>query len=225
VRVVAYNVRGFRDDRRALLEVIRTLSPDVLLLNETGARWRLRRFGRELGMAVAADPWSPLRRRAKDAVLARGPWTVVEHRQVRFHGSAFLYPRAALCARLRAGGVSWLAVATHLGLRPRERARHAGELLEALARLGGPVVVGGDLNERPDGPTVAALRGRLVDAWAVAGSGASETFPAATPTARIDHVFVSHDVRVRAAFVADGQGVARASDHRPVVVDVDLPGR
>ena len=44
VRVVTYNVRGFRDGRRRVAAVVRELAPDVLLLQETGSRRDLRRF-------------------------------------------------------------------------------------------------------------------------------------------------------------------------------------
>jgi endonuclease/exonuclease/phosphatase family metal-dependent hydrolase len=222
VRLVTYNVRGFRDDRTALLEVVRALAPDVLVVNETGARWRLRRFARELGMVVAADAWSPLRRRAKDAVLARPPWTIGEHRQRRFARSARWYPRAALVARLERADVRWWVVAIHLGLGAAERLRHVEELLAVTASLDGPTVIAGDTNERPDGASIARLRERFEDAWVLAGEGPDGTMPARAPTARIDDVFVSRDVVVTRAFVPQDEAVDRASDHRPVVADLEI---
>ena len=59
----------------------------------------------------------------------------------------------------------------------------------------------------------------VTDAWAAVGDGPGHTFPALRPIARIDHVLVSADVRPEAAAVV----ATRASDHRPLVVDVDLP--
>jgi len=220
VRVVAYNLHNFRDDRASLLALLRDLAPDVVLLNETGARHRLRRLARELGMAAAADPSSPLRRRVKDAVLVRPPLALAEYRQHRFARSARFYPRGALLARVDAGPVRWWAVAIHLGLRGDERLRHVAELLAELADLDDPIVVGGDANERPDGPAMARLRDRLVDI--AHGAAAAGTFPSDVPTARIDHVFVSSDVRVVNTFVPDDARVARASDHRPVVADLEI---
>jgi hypothetical protein len=102
VRVVVYNVRGFRDGSERVLRLVGHFRPDVLLLNETGGRWRLRRFAKALGMDLAADPWSPFRRRVKDAVLVRPPWRIVGHRQHRFEGGPWLYPRGALVAELEA---------------------------------------------------------------------------------------------------------------------------
>lgn len=222
-RVVAYNVRGFRDDVEALGRIVHDLQPDVLLLNETGARWRLRRFARAHGFETATDPWSPLRRRAKDAVLVRPPWRIAGHRQQRFTGSAFLYPRAALLARLEREGSHLLAVAIHLGLRPAERRRHVDELLETLRDGGDPVVIGGDTNERPEGRAMTRLAARFPDAWTRAGEDPGETIPAAAPIARIDYLFTSPGVAVIRAWVPKGEDVTEASDHRPVVADLDLP--
>jgi endonuclease/exonuclease/phosphatase family metal-dependent hydrolase len=222
-RVVAYNVRGFRDDVEALGRIVRDLQPDVLLLNETGARWRLRRFARVHGFEAATDPWAPLRRRAKDAVLVRPPWRIAAQRQQRFAGSAFLYPRAALIASLEWEPRHLLAVAIHLGLRPAERRRHVDELLETLEDGRDPVVIGGDTNERPEGRAMTRLAKSFPDAWTRGGEGRGDTFSATAPVARIDYVFTSPGIGVIRAWVPDGADPAVASDHRPVVADLDIP--
>jgi endonuclease/exonuclease/phosphatase family metal-dependent hydrolase len=223
VRVVTYNVRGFRDDLAALERIVRSLAPDVLMLNETGARWRLRRFASDLDLELAHDPWSPFRRRAKDAVLVRSPWRIVEHRQQRFTGSRSLYPRAALLARLQREGASMWAVAIHLGLRPAERRRHAEQLLATLDPIDEPTVIAGDTNELSDGKAMTMLAQRYPDAWTRGGEGPAETIPADAPTSRIDFVFTSPAISVERAWVPQTDEVARASDHRPVVVDLELP--
>jgi len=84
LRVVVWNVRGFRDGLDRVVKVAGRFEPDLVLLNESGGRWKLRRFGNAMGMTVAADPFSPLQRRVKDAVLVRPPWRVLEHRPYRF---------------------------------------------------------------------------------------------------------------------------------------------
>lgn len=222
LRVVAYNVRGFRAGVARVAEAVRALDADVLLLQETGGRLALRRFGRAVGMAVAADPPSPFRRRVKDAVLARPPWRLGQHRLHRFPGSAPWHPRGALVALLLGPGGGLWAASVHLGLRPAERRRHAGFLRRVVMALEGPVVVGGDLNEGPEGRAAALLREVLVDAWEAAGGGPGETYPAGAPSARIDHVYVGPGVRVRSARVPDGPAFLEASDHRPVVVDLEV---
>ena len=224
MRVVVYNVRGFLDDFDRLVRLVGHFEPDVVLLNETGSRWRLGRFARALGMGLARDPWSPLRRRVKDAVLVRPPWWIAEHRQERFEGGPWLYPRGALIARLENGDARLCAVSTHLGLHPRERLADAHVLAGLVGDVGTPVVIGGDLNERPDGGAVAHLAERYRDAWLLGGDVDGETFPADEPTTRIDYLFVSEGIVVERVIVPPGPDAREASDHRPVVAELTLPG-
>jgi endonuclease/exonuclease/phosphatase family metal-dependent hydrolase len=222
--VVVYNVRGFRDGFERLVRLVGRFEPDVVLLNETGSRWRLARFATALGLEVARDPWSPFRRRVKDAVLVRPPWWIATHRQRRFEGTPFMYPRGALVARLENGDARLCAVSTHLGLHPRERLADAREIGRIVADAGTPVVIGGDLNERPDGRAVGSLSERFRDAWLLGGDVDGETFPADEPTARIDYLFVSEEIAVERVIVPPGPDAREVSDHRPVVAELTLPG-
>jgi len=225
VCVVVYNVRGFRDGPERLVRLVGRFRPDVLLLNETDGRWRVRRFARALGMDLAADPWSPLRRRVKVAVLVRPPWRIVVHRQHRFDGGPWLYPRGALVAELERPGARLYAISMHLGLHPRERLAHASALAALVEGVDGPTVAGGDLNERPDGRAVGFLSERFRDAWLLGGDAEGETFPADQPTARIDYLFVSEGIVVERVLVPPGPDVREASDHRPLVAELTLAGQ
>jgi endonuclease/exonuclease/phosphatase family metal-dependent hydrolase len=224
LRVLVYNVHGFRGGVGRVVQLTMRLDPDVLLLNETGGRLRLRRFARRMGLVAATDPWSPLRRRVKDAVLVRPPWRIVEHRLVRFAPADRWSPRGAIVAGIGRNDLRMVVVATHLGLRPAERIAHARELVGLVADRHGPAIVGGDLNERPDGRAVAIVTRQLSDAWALGGGDGGETFPAADPTARIDYLFVSAELRVERAMVPSVLPEARAaSDHLPLVVELASP--
>jgi endonuclease/exonuclease/phosphatase family metal-dependent hydrolase len=220
LRVATYNVRGFRDGLDGVVEAVERLAPDVLLLQESGPRRKLRAFAAATGMEAVGDPWSPFRRRVKNAVLVRPPWRVVQHRLERFDGSTRFYPRGALIAQAgRAGRRVW-TVSTHFGLSPAERIAHVRELTDLCAGLAGaPIVLGGDLNATPEQRAAAWLADRYWDAWATAGSGEGATFPASDPTARIDFLFAS------AGLVVDGASVGKApdaSDHLPVVADLRI---
>jgi endonuclease/exonuclease/phosphatase family metal-dependent hydrolase len=222
LRVVVYNVRGFRDGFDRLVRLVAHFEPDLLLLNETGGRWRLRRFARALGMQLAADPWVWFRRRVKDAILVRAPWWISAHRQQRFEGTPTMYPRGALVAELENGDARLVAVSTHLGLHPLERLHDAREI-GRLVPHASPAVIGGDLNEKPDGRAVALLCERFGDAWPLGGDADGDTFPANEPTARIDYLFVTHDIAVERVVVPPGEDARRASDHRPLVAELTLP--
>jgi len=221
VRIVTYNVRGFRDGVDRVLGVVRALRPDVLLLQETGSRRSLRRLAVEASMRAASDPWSPGRRRVKNAVLLAQPWRPASIELVRFAGSRRWYPRGALVVRAvsDAGPSLWL-VSTHFGLEGSERGRQVDSLLRVVAGSGqAPAMVGGDLNATPEMRVPARIAADLSDAWAAAGRGDGSTFPASEPSARIDYLFASGPLRVGNASVG-GEGSAEASDHLPVCADV-----
>jgi endonuclease/exonuclease/phosphatase family metal-dependent hydrolase len=224
VRIVVVNIRGFRDGFDRLVRLVGHFEPDLVLLNETGSRWRLRRFANALAMELAADPWSPLRRRVKDAVLVRPPWRIAEHRQRRFEGGPWLYPRGALIAKLERNDARLFAISTHLGLHPRERLADAKTLAALVDDLDTPIVAGGDLNEKPDGRAVGFLSERFRDAWLLGGDADGDTFPADEPTARIDYLFVSEGVVVERVLVPPGPDAREASDHRPIVAELTLSG-
>lgn len=226
LRVLVYNVRQFRDDADLVARVVERFAPDVVLMNESGARLRLRWFAKTVGMEKVRDPWSPFRRRVKNAVLVRPPWRILDHRLHRFPGSARFYPRGVLVAHLERSGMRVWAASVHLGLHPAERRNHAEQLVRILRPLDGPLAVGGDLNELPGGRAVSHLTERLLwDVWLLGGDVAGETYPAQEPTARIDYLFVSEGIRVERALVPAVPGVPQASDHRPVVAELLLPDR
>jgi endonuclease/exonuclease/phosphatase family metal-dependent hydrolase len=52
--------------------------------------------------------------------------------------------------------------------------------------------------------------------------GNGETFPARGPTARIDYIFVNHAISVSRCWVLSGGAAMEASDHRPVLAEVDV---
>ena len=222
LRVMTYNLRGLREEVDALVEVVRAARPDVLAVQEpprgVSGRARLRRFAARTGMRVAVGGGGARttallvvpHRRVQDAAGLRLPWRVG------------LTRRGVATARI--DGVR--VVVVHLGLRATERSRHVELVTRRLLHGGdGPVVVAGDLNERPGGPSWLGLSeaaGGLQDAAAVAGAEVP-TYPADVPRLRIDVVLVDGRLPVLAARVPDEAGVGVASDHRPLVVDVHLP--
>jgi endonuclease/exonuclease/phosphatase family metal-dependent hydrolase len=221
LRVVVYNVKAFRLGVRNAAALVDAHSPDVALIQECGPRYRLRRFARALGMDVASHHFL-LRRSIHNAVLARPPWRVVAKRLHRFPGGQRFYPRGILLARVgRAGFRAWVG-SVHLGLEGEARRRNAEELLGVAIGLDGPVLVGGDFNEGPDGPAVRWLAERMWDCFGTAGDGPGETFPANGSTARIDYLFVNEAVTPEGIRVLRGPAAAAASDHLPLLGDLVL---
>jgi len=229
LRVVSYNVHGLRDDRAALVEVVRQLAPDVLILQEAPRRlrWRTRNahLAHDLGLVHVAGGAPSLGNVVLASLRVRPQATW----ELRYPLTPGRHMRGAVFARCAVAAGSFVVVGSHLSTEPAERATQAGRLAAALADLQEPVILGADLNEPPGGPAWQALTQRLVDPLAVAtpaGAGASAagvpvTFP---PTReRIDAVLVDPRIAVTAYRVGDATGTRRASDHLPVVAEVELP--
>jgi endonuclease/exonuclease/phosphatase family metal-dependent hydrolase len=224
LRVVVYNVRGFRGGLGRVARLTGRFRPDLVLLAESGSRRRLRRFARDLGMSVARDPWSPFRRRIKNAVLVRPPWRIVTRRLHRFSDvRRRLYPRGALIVQIGRAGFRMWAIAVHLGLHPLERLHSVEELSDLTRGLSGSIVIGGDFNEFPNGKAISFLSQRYWDAWLLGGDVSGETFPASDPSARIDFLFVSEGLGVSRVIVPPGPDARAASDHLPVVAELAVP--
>jgi endonuclease/exonuclease/phosphatase family metal-dependent hydrolase len=217
VRVLAWNVHGFRAGIDVAARMAGGLDVDLFLLQETGPRSRLAAFASALDLRVSTDPPAPLRRRVRNAVCVRKPWTIEGTHHVRFPGS-WWQPRGAAVADLGLGPARLRAISTHLGLQPRERNRHVRDLMVEVDRYNGPSVVGGDLNAHPHQHAAMALAERMHDAWEPS-IGAGHTYPAHAPEARIDYVFVTGQLTVRDADVLPTD----ASDHLPILAELELP--
>jgi endonuclease/exonuclease/phosphatase family metal-dependent hydrolase len=214
IRVATWNVHGLRAGAEAVARVIRDEAVDVLLLQESGPRRRLRALGADLGMVAYGDPSSFPRRRVQNAVLARPPREVRSHRLVRFDGGSLVHPRGAMIARLE--GIT--AVSVHLGLEGAERGRHVEQLLEILRGIDEPVVVGGDLNAYPEDAVTATIAAVFPDVWMRAGKGDAMTFPSSVPTARIDYLFTGPALQPLRVWTAGGT----VSDHLMVIADLQV---
>jgi endonuclease/exonuclease/phosphatase family metal-dependent hydrolase len=204
-------------------EVLAAEAPDLVLIQECGPKPRITRLAQLLDMDAASS--HRLFNRVRNGVLFRSPWRLAASEVHELSREGRTMRRGFVSVALRAPGYRLTAVSAHLGLANRERERHARELTDHLAGVEGPLILGVDLNEEPDGPSTRWVAERFYDAFAEAGEGSGETLPARSPTARIDYVFSSDGVAVEAARVPGGSLVAEASDHRPVVADLRVGAR
>jgi len=222
---MSYNLLRLTGDLAAAVAVVRSAAPEVLAVQEPPrAPWgraKLRRFARAAGLELVRAG-----RGARTTALLAAPSVLpakeVQVLRLRWWGSRLVRRwwarRGVVLARI--GGLRVLVV--HLALDEAERVRHAHEI---IARLDdSPTVLLGDLNERPGAPVWQAFAARLRDA----DPEGPPTFPARDPRHRIDAVLVSEGVTVRHVEVLDGPEVRAASDHLPLVADLELgarPGR
>ncbi len=225
LRIVSWNVRDLLGDPLAVHRVLRSLAPDVACLQEVprrpGSRWRVAALARASGLLCVAGG----RASGGTALLVSLRAEVGAVHAVRLPvARRTARTRGAVVAEVGLPGTCRLAVATvHLGLDAQERARHCDAVRALAVGTGRPVVVCGDLNERPDGPAWRAWGDGVVDPR----PDAPPTFPAHAPRARIDAVLVPPDVEVLS--YDDGcaapDDVRAASDHVPVVAVLRLPPR
>ncbi|MFD0506619.1 endonuclease/exonuclease/phosphatase family protein [Streptomyces chiangmaiensis] len=141
-----------------------------------------------------------------------------------------LHRRGFATAVVRFGGARLGLVSFHLSLERNERCTQGGMLLDRLARMDVEhAIAGGDLNERPDGPTFARLAGDLRDGWATAPWGAEYTWTPGDPYQRIDAVFATSGVEILGCGVPLGlpgvteRDLRAATDHFPVLAALRVP--
>jgi endonuclease/exonuclease/phosphatase family metal-dependent hydrolase len=215
LRVATYNAQMFRGSVEAAVRALEPERPELLLVQECGSRRRLRRFAAAMGLEVVSShrPFN----RVRNAILYPTEWRLAGFEAHDLTREGRMLRRGFIVADLRRRRLRLAAVSAHLGLGARERIRHARELTDYLGGVHGALVVGLDLNEGPEGDAARWIAGRLYDAWPIGGGGGGATFPARSPTVRIDYVFMGDGVEVSRAWVAEGPV---ASDHLPVLADV-----
>ncbi|WP_415401096.1 endonuclease/exonuclease/phosphatase family protein [Tateyamaria sp. SN3-11] len=225
LRIASYNVRKARglDQRRnpeRTLQVINDLGADIVLLQEADKR---------LGPRKAALPRDMIERETDFSVVD------VAHNDVSlgWHGNAILVadhveyagierlslpglePRGAVRIDVAIGaGLSM--VATHLGLRRKDRRAQLDRINAAVAHKTHVAIVG-DFNEWSDKKGLEPLASR----FAVHAPG--KTFHASRPVAALDRIALSHGVEMQNAGVAQTGLARQASDHLPIWSDISVP--
>ncbi|WP_311273815.1 endonuclease/exonuclease/phosphatase family protein [Methylobacterium sp. WCS2018Hpa-22] len=241
VRALSYNIRHCRgmDGRVSpdrVAEVIAASGADLVALQEvdvgrarTGGLDQAETIARRLGMDHHFHPALHLAdERYGDAILTRLPSRLV--RSGILPGLANrpgLEPRGALWVEVTANGRILQVFNTHLGLSAKERMAQAKALLgpdwTGSPDCVSPFVLMGDFNAIPQSAAYRRLAAHLVDARRIAGQkSGSATFPSRWPLLRIDHVFVGPEVRVRRMEVVHTPLARRASDHLPLLVELEI---
>ncbi len=238
LRAMAYNILGGQNGIGSLAATIRAQKPDVLFLEEAVVE----RAGDPDPVALlhAALPGYFEARAGEVCIFSRFP--VLAQTQ---HG----YPYGAgsnrfiLEAMLDVRGVPVRVLGVHpytitfsdpnrsfpqriahsLGIRNRQISTMLGIIEHAPstwkpAWRKAPLLVGGDFNTPPRGRNYNALAAKLGDSWREAGWGMGNSYSAALPVVRIDYIWHSPQWTATRAEVIN----SRASDHRPLVADLEL---
>ena len=241
MRLVTYNVhRCVGVDRRLDVEriagVIAELEPDIVCLQEldvgrarTGGVDQARAIADHLSMAVRFHAAMKVEAEEYgDAILTRHPETLVRVGALpTVRGVPGLEPRGALWVRVNIEGVDINVLTTHLGLVPREQRLQAAALV-GKDWLGhpdckGPTMLAGDFNATSITRPYQTLARNHADCQRQLGLRPTlKTFPSGFPAIRIDHVFVSSEIRVTGVRAPFSPLSRMASDNLPLVVDVEI---
>jgi endonuclease/exonuclease/phosphatase family metal-dependent hydrolase len=161
-------------------------------------------------------------------ILSRTPLSAVEHVDLRVD---WRKKRGALVCKTVVHFVGphgephersiWI-VNTHLGLAQSERARQLAQLMNASLwqhiHHDTPVVLAGDLND-----FYATLGPRILEPSGFERAGKiHNTFPAFAPLRPLDAIFVRGSARVVRAGPPDVPLVRLASDHLPLVAEIEI---
>ena len=225
LKLLCYNVRSVRDDADALARVMRAAAPDVAIIQEAPRMFRWRSKSAALARRAGLVQVAGGRVAGANLILSSLAVTVVATRDIPFSADRNLHRRGAALAHLRLRDSEFVIAGTHLDLVEVPRLRHLDELANAANQLAplAPLIVGGDMNAVPGSATWRRL-GRIgLDIWPQVGNGKGFTYPSHEPVRRIDAVFVDRAITPLSAEVVAGPDVEVASDHRPLVVQLELP--
>ncbi len=225
IRIASYNMRKARglDQKRRperILQVINGLNADIVVLQEADRRMGQRPSALPPEMIEAETDFQLVRLSANkvsigwhgNAVLARKGLDVLSVERFDLPG---FEPRGAVKVRLDLGaGLS--VVATHLGLRRRDR-RAQLEKLNTITSRDNACIIAGDFNEW------SATKGfePLAPRFEIHSPGRS--FHARRPIAALDRFALSQGVALRDAGVDQGKLAGIASDHLPIWSDIAVP--
>jgi endonuclease/exonuclease/phosphatase family metal-dependent hydrolase len=239
---MTYNVHGCRGMDREICysriaDVIERYDPDVVALQELDLgrqRSALMDQTRAIAELVSMEcHFHPALRVAEeeygDAILSKFPLTILKAGGLPEPARKWVdEPRGALWVALNIRGQEVQVINTHLGLGRMERRMQARALLGeewlgAASQRGTPVVICGDFNSPSGGMVHRLFQTRLRDAQlAVPGGQVRRTFPTRFPVLCLDYVFVSEGLRVLRAEVPRTPLTRVASDHLPVIVDLEF---
>lgn len=240
-RIVTYNVhRCVGTDRRLnpgrIAQVLAELNPDIVALQEldvlrarTGGVDQAQEIAKTLDMSCHFHAAFKVEEELYgDAILTRFPEKLVKAGPLPgYPRIAALEPRGALWVEVKIAGRRVQVINTHLGLVPREQQIQAAHLaghdwLQA-PECEGPVILLGDFNATASSVVYRTLTARLEPARRLAPrKSATSTFPSALPVIRIDHLFVSPQIKVLDVFAPYHPLTRLASDHIPLVMDFEL---
>ena len=231
LRVATYNVhacfgRDGRHDPNRVATVIGELDADVVALQEFTYPASVALETRAPGFLATLDRYQcalgPTRQRMRQTVTeCFGNALLTRHPIVEVHridlSMERCEPRGALAATLDVGDTQVHLLATHLGLRIHERRFQVQQILDYLDTVRDTVVIVlGDFNDWLPGRSAAHVLDRRLGR-----SPRPATFPVFWPVVALDRIWVHPRRALRRVSVHKSRTARLASDHFPVVAEIE----
>ncbi|MDD2605047.1 MAG: endonuclease/exonuclease/phosphatase family protein [Desulfobacteraceae bacterium] len=225
-RLATYNIHrcigadGVKNPQR-IADVLRAMNADLVALQEVAYDPEtpgdiLRFLSRAAGaQAIAGPTLQEGKGRYGNVVLTRLTPREVKRIDISFRGRE---PRGAIQLGMATASSTVSVLATHLGLSVRERRRQITRIAQILGETNADVVIlMGDFNEWfPWSPSLHRLKGFFAPGVAPA------TFPGRRPFFALDRIWVRPQRRLSRLHAFKTPLSRMASDHLPLVADIDL---
>jgi endonuclease/exonuclease/phosphatase family metal-dependent hydrolase len=231
---MTYNVHGCvgldgRLSVRRVAEVLARYNPHFVALQELDTGRRRSGFRdqlRELSQLWPSEPYFfPAMVKGQGAYgigcLSRLPVLEWQGRKLPRARAVGSEPRVAIVARVKLpDGGNMVLVNTHLGLTRAERMAQIAGLEVLLDETEDPLVLLGDLNCPPRSKEMRRLLGRLQASCQVA----PRTWFGSFPLRVLDYILLRRAGQVTKTFAPIDPLTVVASDHLPLLVDLELEG-
>lgn len=227
LRIASYNLQkcvglDFRRNPRRILEVLEDTGADIAVLQEADKRLPPRPAALPHDM-IAAEGWHALPFGTSgslgwhgNAILVRPGITATATAEIELPG---LEPRGAIRAELDTPIGALRLVGLHLGLVARWRRLQCAALRRALSEVPPkPVLLAGDFNAWGPARDLDAELG-MVNLLP-----SPPSYPAPRPVAPLDRFGIGCGLRAGAVRVHRAQPARIASDHLPIVVELQPSG-
>jgi vancomycin resistance protein VanJ len=242
LRVLTYNVLWRNRDARPLADLVRTVQPDLIVLQELSEAYveDLRRLlGSEYPFSAlteltsgndASGIFSRLPIIEDEPFRLTGQGNTLQRIQFRLDGSdVHLYNLHLLVPRLRTENPPGPLPLLVRGFESPERDRELERLIAETGRLPGPFILAGDFNTAAGSRPYRRFPAGWRDSFAERGWGFGHTYPSvfplwrqrltiSFPLVRIDYILSSSDLIPARAWVPWVHG----SDHLPVIAELHL---
>jgi endonuclease/exonuclease/phosphatase family metal-dependent hydrolase len=228
LRVATYNVHACvgtdgRHDPDRVAAVIGELNADIVALQEFTYPASVALETRQPVVLTMLDGYQcalgPTRQTVThcfgNALFTQHP--IVEVRRIDLSMKRW-EPRGALAATLAVDGTHVHVLAAHLGLRVRERRFQVQQILDYLDSVPDTLlVVLGDFNDWLPGRSVVHVLDRRLGK-----PPRPPSFPGYLPIVSLDRIWIRPATALRRIFAHQTPTAKRASDHLPVVAEIDL---